>query len=443
MDQYTDEELRRGIDLQNRAWSKTNKSLQKLFQLWKGGGINRITVLLILFLIGLNEYMAEPLLFKNNVPTFTGSVSLRFAASMFAKIGISQHIFFTILVQVGLLLSVVALYLFIRKIVHRHELTAFFATFFFIIPNPFFGNEPVLIHAVLQGDGAHVIAFSLMLLVVLYIRSFVSIGNGDLAILAVVGATIVALISPFALFNLLILGFIATVAEGFVGEMRLKLARYIFLCIYIFGLSLFWYYPHFVQQILFQRNINSALNKFWSIFPLMIPLIPLLGTITFLVFDRRPVLKPIFMSLGIFTTYFLLFIMSKSINASGIFIASRYFVEMAFALSFFGALIAVLGIEFLYIRLQSYLVKQHALFGMGIVFIISFVAFFTLFLLFSSVQQAHAEVAASTIMVSMGGAVKMTRLFTMRDIGSDISLIISLITCVLLVSTVRMRKTKL
>lgn len=443
MEQYSDEKLKRGVDLQNRAWDTTGKTVGKLFSWWRGGRINRTTLLLIALLLGINTYMTWPLMLLNTTPAFAGSVSLRMVAASFAAIGIAPRIFFAILVQGGLGMAVVVLYLFVRKLVHRHELTAFFATFFFIVPNPLFGSQSVLVSSVLQGDGAHVITFPLVLLSLLYLRSFVAFGTGGFAVLAILGGTIVALLSPFSLFNFFVIGFILAVGEGFVGNMRIKLARYGFLLLCVFGLSLFWYYPHFVQQVLFQHNLSGAFGKLWSVLPLAVPLIPILGTLSFLIFDRRPVLNPIFVSLGVFTIYFALFTASRLLNTSGIFVASRYILEMSFALSFFGALIAVLGIEYLYIKLHRHIAKQHALVGMLTLFSISFIAFFTLFLLLSNVQEAHAEALHDVVQTGLGGTVRMTHLLNFRDIGSDIALFVSLAVAALLLPIARMSGAKL
>jgi len=60
---------------------------------------------------------------------------------------------------------------------------------------------------------------------------------------------VVAVISPFATFNLLIIFGVITVSEGFFRDLREKISRLMFLLISSFLLSFFWYYPNILGEM--------------------------------------------------------------------------------------------------------------------------------------------------------------------------------------------------
>lgn len=429
MEEHTNEKLVRGIDLQNRLWDNTSVSAQRLFKWWKGGNVNSRTYLLIFFLLALNFYITFPVIFKDVSPSFASAAFLQEIAATFGIVGISKAVFFGILAHVSLVVALVSFYLFVRRIVHRHELTAFFATLVFLLPNPFFHNRPPLVFALMNGDGAHMVAFALIPLVLLSLQLFINQAVGNWMLYSALGATVVALISPFAFFNLVILGFILATSEGFVGDMRLKLLRYGLLMVFSVGLSLFWYYPHVIRNIVSHGSLTTAWNKLWSVFPLAIPMIPVFGTIAFLVFDRRPKLKPIFIGISVFVIYFFLYWASSSIKANGIFIPERYLIEMYFAVSFTVPLFFVLIIEFSYTRIRALLAKKHRGIYFGIISSATFIVSFVGLVLVANVQEARAAIhAQGVIRSSTGGLGNLQRVFNFADMGSDVALLISLLT---------------
>ena len=379
--------LKRGVELTNRLGeSGVGKKIQATFSWWTGGKINKTTFLFLGFVFIVNIFLIYPLLTRDLTVSYSSSQALSFFGNFLESIGfIPKSYFFLFLTFTSLSIAPISFYLFVRRTVLRHEMTAFLATLLYVLPNPLTGNNLPLAQAIISGDGAHAFAFSFAPLVLLTSQVFIGTGLPFWGVVSAAGTGLVSFISPFALFNLLIFLIIVTVAEGFMGNFRTKFIRLVFLLASSFGLSFFWYYPNIIGKILDLSHVSYALNKSWSIFPLLVPSVPILGIIFFLILDRREKLKPIFISLSLFIIYLFLYGTSRNLAVSGIFTAERYLVEMSFVKAFFFSLIIVLIIES---ALRNYILKAKKLIFFP--FTIVFYTLLTLFLIFS-VQNALAE----------------------------------------------------
>src|SRR3989344_623664 len=319
-----DVDTKRGIDLQNRFWDDiVNKGFKDKFY-WKGTSINKITVFALFVIFCLNVFIVSSIISKDLTPAFSRSSSLMLIADFVEKIRIiDKSQFFLVLSLLMLFWAPINIYLFVRRIVYRHEFTAFLATLLFVLPNPISKNGMPLIYTIFQGDGAHALAFSFIPFFLLHFKTFIHGGLFALGFLSIIFASVVMIISPFAFLNLLILFLIITVSEGFLGGFRIKFVRLFFVLISSFCLSFFWYDPAVISKIL----------------PIFIPVVPVVGAISFLIFDRREKLQPIFISIFLFLSYLVMYIISSSLNMQGIFVPSRYSIELSFSAALFVALI--------------------------------------------------------------------------------------------------------
>jgi hypothetical protein len=191
-------------------------------------------------------------------------------------------------------------------------------------------------------------------LFLLYVRAYISTGVKAWGFIAAIITAVVAVISPFATFNLLIIFGVITISEGFFRDLREKFSRLLFLLISSFLLSFFWYYPNILGEIVVLDHVSFAINKIVSILPLAIPIIPVAGLLLFLVFDRREKLKPVFLAVSFFLIYIILYFVSRDLNISGIFTSDRYLLELAFGGSYLLAMIFIVVIE---LMVRSYIPK--------------------------------------------------------------------------------------
>src|SRR3989344_698098 len=335
-----DVDTKRGIDLQNRFWDDiVNKGFKDKFY-WKGTSINKITVFALFVIFCLNVFIVSSIISKDLTPAFSRSSSLMLIADFVEKIRIiDKSQFFLVLSLLMLFWAPINIYLFVRRIVYRHELTAFLATLLFVLPNPVSRNGVPLIYAIFQGDGAHALAFSFIPFFLLHFKAFIHGGLFALGFLSIIFASVVMIISPFAFLNLLILFLIITVSEGFLGGFRIKFIRLFFVLISSFCLSFFWYDPAVISKIIRIESMVFAISYFSKILPIFIPVVPVVGAISFLIFDRREKLQPMFISIFFFLSYLVMYIISSSLNMQGIFVPSRYSIELSFSAALFVALI--------------------------------------------------------------------------------------------------------
>lgn len=383
------------IDLTNRFLeSKLAGRAQRAFVWWSGGRLNKTTILIMLLIASINVYYSYPLFHKDVSSAYNSSMFV-LLSSLLSDIGIIYpSLFFVIVTAIAVSFAPISVYLFVRKVAMRHELTALLATILFIFPSPFSNSLP-LAFAVLNGDGAHAFVFAFVPLFLLYVQAYLSTGVFIWGVFAVFGTAAIAILSPFMLFNLLIFYVILTVAEGFLGNMRIKVARLFLLLLSAFGLSFFWYYPTVLTQIVILSHVKVTALRLLSILPLAVPAIPVVGAITFLIFDGREKLKPIFISMACFLTYLGLYFVSKTINTTGIFTPDRYILELSFSLSFFVAVIVVLLAE---IAMRNYLVKMKrpALYFLAISIPSAIIGFIAIYLLYSG-QYARELISKAQI----------------------------------------------
>lgn len=430
--------IKRGIDFSNRVGEgKLSETYKKSLAWWRGGKLNKRTFINITFIFVINLLIVSPLFTRNVTSSFSNSVAFALAADiMHFFFKLNNDVFFSIVTGISLSFAPISFYLFVRKIALRHELTALIATLAFILPNPFFGYIPVFGGTVINGDAAHAVVFSYIPLFLLYVESFFSTGIPILALLASIGTAIIAIFSPFAAFNLLLIYPFLAIAEGFLGNLRIKIFRMIFLLIMAFGLSLWWYFPTFFAQGISLSHVTYTINKILSLFPLLIPIIPVFGALFFLVFDRRKRLKPIFIGLSLLIIYVMLYITSKDIMISGIFTPERYRLELTFAGALtFSIITIIIGETLFRIVFLKVFKKIHLILKLTIISIFS--GIFAV-LLYTSIHASRLYLSLEPMTKSESiGIGNIVRTFNLTDISTILVDLISLITFLYLFHIVR------
>src|SRR3989344_3513200 len=262
---------KKGIDLTDRVWeSKLTGRAKLAFSWWRGGRLNKTTLVLMCFVASTNVFFAYPL-FRQDVSSAYNSSAFVFISRLLSDLGIIHpSLFFSLVTAIAISFAPVSMYLFVRKIVLRHELTALLATILFILPNFFSPDTFPLVGAVLNGDGAHAFVFAFVPLFLLYVQAFLSTGVFIWGIFAIFGTALIAILSPFVMFNLLIFYTILTISEGFLGNFRVKFARLLLLLVCALALSFFWYYPTVLSQIFIMSHVKSTLVASWLVLPLAI-----------------------------------------------------------------------------------------------------------------------------------------------------------------------------
>ncbi|MBI2595312.1 hypothetical protein HYW46_01080 [Candidatus Daviesbacteria bacterium] len=367
------QDIRRGIDFSARMGKTVAENLEEKFSWWGGSGWSSATLVFLALVFFINLLVVYPIFTYNLAGSFSSSalLTLAFLSEQLGILKIGQFLQFITISS--LILTPVSIYFFVRKNTN-HDLTALFATLFFILPNPFVKEGMPLLGVLFSGDGAHVVAFTFIPLILLLVQAFISEG---ISIYGVIGAMLtagVAIISPFSAFTLLCLFGLLILAEGFLGHIRIKIARLGFLLTAVFALTAFWYFPNVLNnKIIALDHVGLTLRRITGSLPVAIPAIPIFGTVSFLIFDRRAKLKPVFLSASLLLYFYLLYSVSNNLNINGIFTAERYVAGLTLGAAFFLAVMAAPLVEMI---TRKYILKLHKLFLVGLAVTVFFIGLF-------------------------------------------------------------------
>lgn len=242
---------------------------------------------------------------------------------------------FTVLILlIAYVLGPVCFYFYVWEITSRRSIS-FIASLIYTLPTS------RLSQAIISGDRAHIIALTFVPLVLIFLFRFLRQKTVNLAIILTVGITLIALISPFGLFTLLIFIGTLTYSEMLLGQGRAKLFYTFLVLATSAGLSAFYYHPEFVFKIFQGEQGRALLTTIWNLVPLSFFLVPTIGAFTFLIFDRKPNLQPIFLASGSFFVFFLLVLVGTHISSTYVPIPSRFLPELSLSAAFLSALILV------------------------------------------------------------------------------------------------------
>lgn len=157
-----------------------------------------------------------------------------------------------------------------------------------------------------SGDGIHSFSLALIPLVALPFWEFLKRGTVNFFLLSFAGISLLALASPFGFLNSFFFLTFLTISEMLLGQARVKLFK--FFLTFIFGLGgvAFWYHPGFLISLLQSPQGETVLSTLGKLIPPAFFIVPVLGAFSFLIFDRKSQLQPLFLSFSLTLFYFLL-----------------------------------------------------------------------------------------------------------------------------------------
>ncbi|MCL4382165.1 hypothetical protein M1545_00010 [Patescibacteria group bacterium] len=234
----------------------------------------------------------------------------------------------------------VSLYFYVWEITNRRLISLLAGLIYTLSASRFYDTVAV-------GDSAHLVSLTILPIVLIFNLRFLRNPTIGLLLVSAVGVALVALTSPFGLFTLLIFLGLLTYSEMLLGLGRFKMLSTLMILIAAAGLSSFWYHPSFVYKI-FQAEHGEALVKLLlNLIPPSFFLVPVLGALSFLIFDRKPSLQAIFLSLSHFLVFFTLIYVAPSISTTYLPVPNRFLPEFYFSFSFFLAVVLVIIAEVL------------------------------------------------------------------------------------------------
>lgn len=183
------------------------------------------------------------------------------------------------------------------------------------------------------SDSAHIIGLLLTPIPLYYSLKFLRKPLFPYFLTAIISVSFVGLISPFSLLNLFILSLIFGFSEVMLGEGRLKFVRLITITLCGIFLTSFWYHPGFVLSLLNTQSWLSTIASLSALAPLLFFVIPVASIVSFLIFDRKPQLQPLFLSLAITIVYGLIHF-SESTLGTRVAVPFRFLPEYALGTSF-------------------------------------------------------------------------------------------------------------
>jgi hypothetical protein len=296
-------------------------------------GIGEATCLLILF--GLSCWLLLPFMGEPDSSNFFSApvvpVLAKFLGS-FVPYSYGVRIWL-IVFQILLPFS---LYFFVREITGR-KVMGFLSALIVMLPIGIF--LPIRIEmGIYASDGAHMASLTLIPLVSLLLLKFLRNGNLMACLWAAIGTTLVVLISPLGFGVLLTFMMVIVFSEMLLGQGRLKLLRLLVVLILTAGFSAFWYNPGHIMLVLQSEQGKFMGKTLGNIIPISLFLVPLLGTLGFLLFEDRAHLQPLFLAIFLVIVFMLFSFGSELVNpAPGRFIpALGLSVSYLLATVFFG-----------------------------------------------------------------------------------------------------------
>lgn len=183
------------------------------------------------------------------------------------------------------------------------------------------------------GDGAHIASLTLVPLAGFWLLRFLKSGSFWSSLATGLLVMLVALISPFGLFILVAVMVVITFSEMLLGNGRLRFMRFLWVFVVSTGLSAFWYNPQFASLTLSSPSGQAVIAGVKNLIPLSLFIIPVLGAIGFLIFDKRPQLQPLFIALGL-TVVFGLISYAEGLARFAVSGQERYLPELVLSIAF-------------------------------------------------------------------------------------------------------------
>lgn len=288
-------------------------------------------LLILAFLVSFNIYFLWPYVGREYPIVDFSAPLLPFMAKIVATLtplNFAQGA--GLLVLLSFPLSSVTWYLFFKKLSGR-TLLSFVAGLIFLLPWFYLPRFTLFWQ---RGDGIHALGFALLPLAGILYLKFLRSGSFNSFLASFLGVSLISLTSPFALLNLYLFFLILTFTEMLLGQARLKILRFLAVCLFAQGFSSFWYHPRFLTSLFQSSQGQEAFSTFWKLFPISFFTLPVLGVFSFLLFDRKLNLQPLLFAM-IFTSIYLALTIAENFGEYlAISIPDRFLPEFYSGLSF-------------------------------------------------------------------------------------------------------------
>lgn len=304
--------------------------------------VYHVEVIILLFLFAVNMYVVAPI-WGSAAPIIPYSgPGMPLLAKTIQLTGSSLEQSYQYVHIVFFLLFPLSLYYFVRIVTER-KLPAFFAVL--IASLPVYPFAEVRAHAAFfGGDGPHIVSLALIPLVLAALLQFLQKGTFTYFAFAAGTTAVILLISAFGFLNLVIFSFLVCFSEMLLGNGRLKLMRLGTIVVFSIALTSFWYNPGLVYWMIaspFGEEIRIMIHR---LIPVSLFTIPVLATLGYLLFDRKPNLQSVFLA-SFFTIGFAII----ALSGGGIFPGnpSRYVAELGLSLAFLLSIVIVKFADYL------------------------------------------------------------------------------------------------
>lgn len=268
----------------------------------------------------------------------TGSLSLVFLPVV-GKLLIpflhgEDNLFLSIVILISVAFGPVSFYAYVYFLTKRHlpSLLTGLLTLLPIVPFSTSVSERLIL-ALAEYDGAHILGLSLLPWIAILYHNYMRSGEKKWQTATIVLAVLLGLISFFSFLLLLVFLFFISISEALVSLGRVKLKRFVVTALLLIGVFVAIYNIALFDMMRSEAG-KVTLAVMWNLLPMTFFILPILGTFAFLIFDRRPVLQPLFLSLGFTVTFGMLHLVRISFVEITVFNQSRYAAEVSFALAF-------------------------------------------------------------------------------------------------------------
>lgn len=213
-------------------------------------------------------------------------------------------------------------------LISKNRITALLMGLLILLPSfPLFPNFPDrLLHGLTRGDGGHIASLGILPLALIAFEWFLKNGNRTALTLYALLTTLIGLLSFFSVAVIFIFQVVLTTATILLSSGKIKIKRLLGSVFIVFGL-LVLIYNGAIAALFFSDAGRSVFTVFQNLIPISFFLVPVLGIIIFLVFDRRPQLSSLFIAFSCALIFGLLNFVGVFIVDSSVFNKIRFSAE--------------------------------------------------------------------------------------------------------------------
>ncbi len=305
---------------------------------WADGPVE---ILGLLGVLAINFILIYPMIGKPSESlNFSGPV-LPILAKAVSLTG-APFVYSIELVNIIFFLAFPLTFYFFVKMVSGRRFSAFLAVLIATLPFYLFAKTRFQT-GVIGSESPYIASLTVLPLALSALLNFLRVGGIKNLFIASLSVAFLSLISPFGTFIYIITSVITTFSEVLLGEGRLKILRLI--TVYIFGTSLssFWYNPSFVYWIIAGPMGEGVRFMIQKLIPLFLFIVPILASLGYLLFDRKPALQPLFLALFYTLAFLILVFTGKGFAPSS---PERYTAIFGISLSFLLGIVVLNLVEY-------------------------------------------------------------------------------------------------